>query len=155
MIKLKSILLESTTDTPEFKRWFGDSKVVDTKGNPLVVYHGTSGPEFTDFNIPSHFGSKDASNDIINKRQQFRVSLGNDRIIPVYLSIQNPKRIIDIGYGWKKELEQAKAEGYDGIVYKNKIEGVRTVGGKFNFSDSYIPISSSQIKSAISKDIKK
>lgn len=30
------------TDTPEFKRWFGDSKVVDAAGKPLVVYHGTA-----------------------------------------------------------------------------------------------------------------
>jgi hypothetical protein len=29
------------TDTPEFKNWFGDSKVVDDKGKPLIVYHGT------------------------------------------------------------------------------------------------------------------
>jgi hypothetical protein len=28
------------TDTPAFKKWFGDSKVVDAKGRPLVVYHG-------------------------------------------------------------------------------------------------------------------
>jgi len=29
------------TDTPEFKKWFGNSKVVDENGKPLVVYHGT------------------------------------------------------------------------------------------------------------------
>lgn len=29
------------TSTPEFKAWFGDSKVVDDDGEPLVVYHGT------------------------------------------------------------------------------------------------------------------
>ena len=29
------------TQTPAFKKWFGDSKVVDEDGNPLVVYHGT------------------------------------------------------------------------------------------------------------------
>lgn len=29
------------TETPEFKRWFGDSKVVDAAGQPRVVYHGT------------------------------------------------------------------------------------------------------------------
>lgn len=28
------------TDTPEFKAWFGDSKVVDDQGKPLVVYSG-------------------------------------------------------------------------------------------------------------------
>jgi hypothetical protein len=36
------------TETPEFKRWFGDSKVVDAQGKPLVVYHG-SGKRFTEF----------------------------------------------------------------------------------------------------------
>ena len=41
MIRMKSILMENVTDTPEFKRWFGNSKVVDKHGNPLVVYHGT------------------------------------------------------------------------------------------------------------------
>ena len=30
------------TETPAFKRWFGDSKVVDEKGEPLVVYHGST-----------------------------------------------------------------------------------------------------------------
>ncbi|MBL0360419.1 MAG: hypothetical protein IPP70_05060 [Elusimicrobia bacterium] len=30
------------TGTEAFKRWFGDSKVVDADGKPLVVYHGTS-----------------------------------------------------------------------------------------------------------------
>lgn len=31
-----------TTRTPQFKEWFGDSKVVDRNGDPLVVYHGTN-----------------------------------------------------------------------------------------------------------------
>lgn len=30
-------------DTPEFKAWFGDSKVADEAGRPMVVYHGTTG----------------------------------------------------------------------------------------------------------------
>ena len=29
------------TDTPQFKKWFGNSKVVNANGKPLVVYHGT------------------------------------------------------------------------------------------------------------------
>lgn len=32
----------SAIDTPEFRRWFGNSKVVDENGKPLVVYHGSS-----------------------------------------------------------------------------------------------------------------
>lgn len=32
---------QQQTDTPAFKRWFGDSKAVDEQGNPLRMYHGT------------------------------------------------------------------------------------------------------------------
>lgn len=34
--------------TPEFKKWFSNSKVVDDDGKPLVVYHGTRN-EITEF----------------------------------------------------------------------------------------------------------
>jgi hypothetical protein len=30
------------TETPAFRQWFGNSKVVDAEGKPLVVYHGTN-----------------------------------------------------------------------------------------------------------------
>ena len=30
------------TPSPAFNRWFAGSKIVDAKGDPLVVYHGTS-----------------------------------------------------------------------------------------------------------------
>jgi Arc/MetJ-type ribon-helix-helix transcriptional regulator len=34
-------LAKVDTNTEAFKRWFGSSRVVDEKGEPLVVYHGT------------------------------------------------------------------------------------------------------------------
>jgi hypothetical protein len=36
----RKLSLRSQTQTPAFKQWFGDSKVVDENGEPLVVYHG-------------------------------------------------------------------------------------------------------------------
>ena len=30
--------VKKQADTPEFKKWFGDSKVVDENGGPLVVF---------------------------------------------------------------------------------------------------------------------
>lgn len=33
---------DRVTETPAFKKWFGDSKVVDDQGQPLVVFHGTN-----------------------------------------------------------------------------------------------------------------
>jgi hypothetical protein len=43
--KASAVLGQSApqTETPEFKKWFGGSKVVDADGKPLVVYHGTMG----------------------------------------------------------------------------------------------------------------
>lgn len=35
-------------ETPEFKNWFGESKVVDADGKPLTVYHGTAYGKFSE-----------------------------------------------------------------------------------------------------------
>lgn len=48
----------STTDTPEFKAWFGDSKVVDGDGKPLVVYHGSGSTNIQVF-LPKGDGDGD------------------------------------------------------------------------------------------------
>jgi len=40
-IKQEKLSLRAPT-TPEFKRWFGNSKIVDKDGNPKVMYHGTA-----------------------------------------------------------------------------------------------------------------
>lgn len=42
------------TETEAFKRWFGDSKVVDAEGKPLVVYHGTPN-DFSQFLPGAYF----------------------------------------------------------------------------------------------------
>lgn len=44
------------TETPAFKAWFGDSKVVDAQGKPLVVFHGTASNNISEF-LP-HAGGK-------------------------------------------------------------------------------------------------
>jgi hypothetical protein len=49
---------EGVSQTPEFQAWFGDSKVVDENGQPLVVYHGTN--QAIDSFDPAKIGSRDA-----------------------------------------------------------------------------------------------
>lgn len=39
------------TETAAFRKWFGDSKVVDRRGQPLVVYHGTDHGGFFEFDF--------------------------------------------------------------------------------------------------------
>ena len=153
------------TETPEFKRWFGDSKVVDSEGKPLVVYHGTQRGGFYTFNDESHFGTIEQAHDINNVRRTLRERYVKDRsryldqsdrasiladslsygdsesIYPVYLSIKNPKEVKDQGNAsaWSNAISRAEAEGYDGLKYYNTEE----TGGW-----SYIPFKPTQIKSA-------
>lgn len=132
------------THTPEFKAWFGGSKVVDAEGHPLRVYHGTAydfGTFQTTSEMGAHFGTVEQTEDIQN----------NDITLPVYLSIQNPVRLIDQGHfdgpsiaeqlivkGVFSEQEVSADtwmptnvrvqkllldKGYDGIVYQNRREG--------------------------------
>ena len=80
------------TDTPAFKKWFGDSKVVDEKGDPRVVYHWT--PESFDSFDPSHIGSN-ASTVLdgfffADKPPLSSGRTDGENILPVYLSIKNP-----------------------------------------------------------------
>ena len=86
--------------TEAFKRWFGNSKVVDENGEPLVMYHYTASSEdFSKFatkenvELGSHFGTKEQILDI-DDRGEYNAK---PRVLPVYLSIQNPIRLRDDG----------------------------------------------------------
>jgi hypothetical protein len=52
------VLNADQTTTPEFRTWFGESKVTDEQGAPLVVYHGTN-QNITAFDS-SKIGARDA-----------------------------------------------------------------------------------------------
>lgn len=54
-------IADETIRDENFKSWFGDSKVVDEDGEPLVVYHGTAN-EITEFDT-SFGGDTTANND--------------------------------------------------------------------------------------------
>ena len=94
------------TDTPEFKAWFGKSKVVDADGKPLVVYHATEKPDFTAFGTDkrgSTTGNKASKKGFFFGKDPETLSTmyggenengdfpSGSRIYPVYLSLQNPK----------------------------------------------------------------
>ena len=95
--------VQASPKTPEFKKWFGDSKVVDEKGEPLVVYHGTQA-SFGAFSEEEQ-GSTVYSGDVgffftnntaeANAYAQFDWDKENPQpnVMPVYLSIKNPLRV--------------------------------------------------------------
>ncbi|MDD3230277.1 MAG: JAB domain-containing protein [Oscillospiraceae bacterium] len=73
-----------------FWKWFGESKVVDEDGRPLVVYHGTDA-EFNEF-IPSKRGiwltpNKERAKGYAQNRTN---NSGSEIIMPLYANIKNP-----------------------------------------------------------------
>lgn len=147
------------TTTEAFKRWFGDSKVVDAQGRPLVVYHGTNA-DFSKFSDRKLGENTDLNASSEPYAQTSRVgfwfntkpmagknsSAGYALDMPVYLSITNPKR--EMSLDWLAQgLESTKGrtyrkrlieEGYDGIVLSDEEFG----------GTSYIAFRPEQIKSA-------
>mgnify|MGYP003139556698 CR=1 FL=1 len=78
-------------DTPEFKKWFGKSKVVDEDGEPLVVYHGTY-REFGEFDNPHAedlAGGWHMFSESPEYAGEFAAGKGGN-IIPSYLNAENP-----------------------------------------------------------------
>lgn len=86
-------------NSKEFKRWFGDSKVVDENGKPLVVYHGTNREfdVFQDGSNSSKTGNANAQlgfffSNSHEEASRYAKNWGrtSGNVIPVFLSINNP-----------------------------------------------------------------
>lgn len=96
------------TNTAAFRAWFGDSKVVDENGVPLVVHHGTYRavwPGVVAFDafektedIGFHFGSREQAEVLIDAEEPEVPSAGEGpAFLSAYLSIKNPLRLEDHG----------------------------------------------------------
>lgn len=126
-----------------FWKWFGESKVVDAEGKPIVVYTGTSkDKDFDKFNVPKNGAwfskNKEVASQyaIENDSQNEKYIPGRgfvkyntaSRVIPAYLKITNPANFQQISeqdndllrnaLNYKKAqsqvFEKLKQEGFDG-----------------------------------------
>ena len=146
-------------DTPEFKRWFGNSKVVDENGQPLRVYHGTD-EVFSVFSRKGvshptaqwgYFVTSDPSN-----ASDYTQNSGS--VIPLFMSIQNPYVISDFTFRKKympltsnksaqRFVRDLQESGYDGIIIRADIfKGDKTYGE--HSADRFVAFYPTQIKSA-------
>jgi GNAT superfamily N-acetyltransferase len=132
--------------TEAFKRWFGNSKVVDADGNPLVVYTGTSKDfDFSKFKIPKNGAWFTGSPEEASAYAKENDSMGFEweggrlvevnaasRVMPVYLKIENPYTLTEEerdtlfkADNYKRAqgviFERAKARGFDGVDFGNGI----------------------------------
>ena len=151
------------TDSRAFKKWFGKSKVVDSAGKPLVVYHGSD-----DANNITSFES--GTGLIWFTDNKFEAELYGHPSYPdtmsMYLSIQKPAGHSDVVKAAREEgiseeeiedeygakilefspdiLENLKHKGFDGAILDDIGEGA-------DFT-SYIAFNPTQIKSATGND---
>jgi len=161
-------------DTPAFKKWFGESKVVDAAGKPLVVYHGdlrrkvvSLHPEeavetagvvfFTDnedvaetFRYEREYGQ--VITEEYDEETEEYVDIEPGELVEAYINIKNPmilteaeaqKATDDTAYQGEV-VRKAKAEGHDGVIFKDVDEGV---GDWIGEGTTYGVFAANQIKS--------
>jgi len=116
-IELNTKDIESNSN---FKKWFGNSKVVDENGNPLMVYHGSK-YDFNEFDVDKIKSNRRAGFHFIKNIQLAQNYQKDGKLYKVYLSLQNPlnsdeTKKIDIS---KEDLEKLFKEiGIDDDVEK-------------------------------------
>lgn len=153
---------------PEFKKWFGDSKVVDAQGLPLAVFHSTNRKEIVGDLSPqeeslkwSSFGvyfSSDRKrtrnfciqnyNDIMNysSEQYQKIFLSkNDNITKTFncfIKIEKPLILENhedlVSLSKNGETRESLMSRYDGIIVKEK--------NSLDFPDQYIVFEEKNIK---------
>lgn len=148
------------TDTPNFKAWFGDSKVVDDTGAPMVLYHGT-GSNFDEISPSAGTANSDAgfyvspSPSEAGKYAAF--SEGSQNIVPVFASIKNPyfaltKSEISTGENGQmtvKDWGKLRAAGFDGVAIGITKDEFLSGARKLSDASELAVLNGRQIKSAI------
>lgn len=122
------------TQTPAFKRWFGDSKVVDENGDPLVVYHGTQASfEVFDPGM-SRSGDRsriDKAGVYLSPDKNFASNYGS-RVLPVFVRIERPLIVpsddfpgLSSGHLTSEDAAEIEKAGFDGVVSGREIVAFR------------------------------
>lgn len=129
------------TETRQFQRWFGKSKVVDEEGKPLVVYHGTD-EKFNAFDMSKGRANMDIQGAFFSPYELDAEGYG-ENVGAYYLSIQNPA---DEGTAYKA-LNRFKGQNNAGIKAREYLQK-QGYDGVYNGYDEYIAFEPTQIKSA-------
>ena len=164
-----------------FVSWFDGSQVINQHGEPLIVYHGTN-KAFNEFKLS--FGGRNTNDNgklgfyftesstlaqaFCRKKwdnENSRLKVGGN-ILPVYLSIKNPKVItakqfVMIPYDINEYRDFQIEQGYDGLIIEPfsaedaqawiRMFGDNSACMEFS-SNQYCAFYPEQIKSAIANN---
>lgn len=132
-----------------FDKWFDGSKIVDSKGKPLVVYHG-SHTELTEFYDGTYF-----TPDYDNADGY----AGGEYVYEAYLCIKKPLIIDAKGKKWddmntpygsstQEVVSNLDTIKYDGVIFNNIKDSWIDDADYQDPSTIYYVVKSSQIRSA-------
>lgn len=140
---------------PHFWSWFGQSKVVDDLGNPLVVYHGTGADIGAVFRRGTYFTPRPEVAAIYATAPTRQVAGAGPNVVPVYLALENPYLFDELtaGEGLSRHVmgrraplaavwAELEARGHDGVVLQNYLD----LGGR---QSQFIAFHPDQVKFAI------
>ena len=95
------------TNSPAFRRWFADSKVVDGDGQPLVVWHFSKSPQAFDvfdfgraLDVGFHFGTRGAAQDMARQLRRWTGATSQPGLEPYYLRCLNPLGPVEDTSNW-------------------------------------------------------
>jgi hypothetical protein len=156
------------TETRAFRTWFGDSKVTDSYGKPLVMYHGTyiDFDAFRQENFTHHFtpdpnlAAKQAEDACWFASRDSKPF--SPRILPVYVKVSNPfdprmapcaRLLKEWGLGVPTDYDFAEWEFLEDVEVVDKIrtlqyDGIWMRQGLADY-DALAVFDPKQIKSAI------
>lgn len=83
---------EKGTDSKYFKKWFGDSKVVDESGKPLVAYHGTNA-DFDTFSTDYENEGRMLGDGIYLTNSKNKANNYGKNLMKLYVNIRKPLNI--------------------------------------------------------------
>lgn len=102
---------EKGTESKYFKKWFGDSKVVDEEGKPLVVYHGSRNT----FEVFEHIEGLDSDINSINTKEAF-FFVDDNIAADEFAEVQREAQIIRL------QAEKHVGSGYNNIAEKQRLD---------------------------------
>lgn len=134
-----------------FNEWFGNSKVVNKSGQPLVVYHGTDF-DFSEFRMGGGIDFPDAAY-FSSKKTVAKTYTSREKVLDVYLKIENPYITNADGQSYNdfydhlvSDMDYAARNGYDGVIVRNVRDDWGQSGKGGAKADTYIVFNPEQIK---------
>lgn len=159
-------------DSEAFRKWFGDSKVVDAEGKPLVVYHGS--PDLRWLKEDGAFKSEkerygmgrdthahwftpslSTAKTYANPKRAFDYQNAEEGVVACYIKLEKPLVINANGKEWRDAqkvgktsdvIEQARNGGHDGVIIHNVKDDYNN-GSRTRPTDTYVVFSPTQVKS--------